>query len=383
MKEGWEYKKLGEVATYINGFAFKPEQWVSEGTPIIRIQNLNNPDAPYNYYDGEVPEKVKVVKGDLLISWSASLGAYIWDGPDAFLNQHIFKVFFDKTDIDKMYLKYAVTSKLNDMLDKVHGATMKHIVKKDFDNIPIFCPSLEDQQSIVSELDLINELIAKKKAQLKDLDSLAQSLFYEMFGDPVENEKGWEVKKLGETFKVTSSKRVMQEEWTDEGVPFYKVSDLINVISHSSTDASVYISEQKYQELLECNAVPKEFDILVTARGTIGKCYVISRNDRFYFQDGMITWLTENNGSVLPCYIVGLFNSARFIENLCSSVNQSTVAYLSIKQLSSKHVPLPPLPLQQTFASRIEAIEEEKQKIQSSLQDLETLLAARMQYWFE
>ena len=67
MKESWLYKRLGEVASFINGYAFKPEQWTSSGTPIVRIQNLNNPDAPFNYYDGEVPDKVKIKDGDLLI----------------------------------------------------------------------------------------------------------------------------------------------------------------------------------------------------------------------------------------------------------------------------------------------------------------------------
>ena len=183
MRKGWEYKKLGEVATYINGYAFKPDQWKESGTPIIRIQNLNNPNAPYNYFDGEVPEKVKIQNGDLLISWSASLGAYIWNGGKAFLNQHIFKVAFNKTDIDKFFLKYAVTSKLAAMAEQVHGATMKHIVKKDFDNTQIPYPPLSTQLAIVSELDKINELIRLKKEQLKDFDNLAQSLFYEMFGE--------------------------------------------------------------------------------------------------------------------------------------------------------------------------------------------------------
>ena len=101
-RNGWTYKKLGDVASFINGYPFKPEQWKDKGLPIIRIQNLNNPEAPYNYYDGEVPDKVKIKDGDLLISWSASLGTYLWQGGDAYLNQHIFKVLFDKLDIDKM-----------------------------------------------------------------------------------------------------------------------------------------------------------------------------------------------------------------------------------------------------------------------------------------
>ena len=106
MKHNWTYKKLGEVATYINGFAFKPSDWKLQGLPIIRIQNLNDPSAEYNFYDKEIAPKYIVNDGDILISWSASLGVYEWQRGKAVLNQHIFKVVFDKSDIDKHYFKY-------------------------------------------------------------------------------------------------------------------------------------------------------------------------------------------------------------------------------------------------------------------------------------
>ena len=100
MKENLQYKKLGEVATFINGYPFKPLDWRDCGKPIIRIQNLNNPYAPYNFYDGTIEEKYIISKGDILISWSGSLGVYEWEKEnDAFLNQHIFKVKFDKITI--------------------------------------------------------------------------------------------------------------------------------------------------------------------------------------------------------------------------------------------------------------------------------------------
>lgn len=383
MREGWEYKKLGEVATFINGYAFKPDQWKEYGTPIVRIQNLNNPNAPYNYFDGEVPDKVKIQNGDLLISWSASLGAYIWNGGNAFLNQHIFKVAFDKTDVDKIYLKYAVTSKLETMAGKVHGATMKHIVKKDFDNTLIPYPPKSTQLAIVSELDKINELIRLKEEQLKDFDNLAQSIFYEMFGDPVENEMGWEVKKLSSLFKVSSSKRIMQEEWTKEGVPFLKVSDIVSLIKYGEVSPSTFISQLKFEKLEKANMVPMVGDILITSRGTLGLCYTIKTGDKFYFQDGMVTWLSENSGNIIPIYITYLFSNNHFLEVLAERANKSTVSYISIKQISQKKITIPPFPLQQLFAQRIEQIEHQKSEVQKAITDLETLLASRMQYWFE
>ena len=90
LPQEWQKTTLGKIATYVNGRAFKPIEWSKAGTPIIRIQNLNNPNAEYNYYDGNIEQKYHVKNGDLLFAWSASLGAYIWKGENAFLNQHIF-----------------------------------------------------------------------------------------------------------------------------------------------------------------------------------------------------------------------------------------------------------------------------------------------------
>ena len=121
--------KLGDAATYINGYAFKPEDRGEEGLPIIRIQDLTGNAYDLGFYDGRYPEKIEINDGDILISWSASLGVYVWNRGKALLNQHIFKVVFDKAEIDKNYFVYAVRQKLDELGRKTHGATMKHIVK--------------------------------------------------------------------------------------------------------------------------------------------------------------------------------------------------------------------------------------------------------------
>lgn len=145
-----EYVRLGDLATYINGFAFKPDDWGEHGLPIIRIQNLTGTNEVFNYYDGEYPKQVEVNDGDVLISWSASLGVYLWRQGRAILNQHIFKVVFDKKPIDKDFFMCAVAQKLEEMGTKTHGATMKHIVKKDFDNTVIAYPEQAVQQQFAA-----------------------------------------------------------------------------------------------------------------------------------------------------------------------------------------------------------------------------------------
>ena len=162
------YEKLGDIATYINGAAFKPSDWGTEGLPIVRIQNLSGTGEAYNYYNGNYKPEVEITDGDILISWSATLGVYLWDKGKALLNQHIFKVLFNKKPIDKYFFIYAVQQKLESMKDKTHGSTMTHIVKKDFDNTKIAYPSPTDQSkfaNIVKQAD-------KSKFQISKLINL-------------------------------------------------------------------------------------------------------------------------------------------------------------------------------------------------------------------
>lgn len=148
--ESVKYVKLGDLATFINGFAFKPDDWSVSGLPIIRIQNLTGTNEEFNYYQGEYPPQVEINDGDVLISWSASLGIYLWNRGKAVLNQHIFKVCFDKLPIDKHYFMVAVSQKLSEMGEKTHGATMKHIVKKDFDSTMVAYPDRTTQEQFAA-----------------------------------------------------------------------------------------------------------------------------------------------------------------------------------------------------------------------------------------
>lgn len=149
-------KNLGDLASFINGSAFKPEEWSLSGLPIVRIQNLTQENASFNYYDGDSCSKIRITKGDVLVSWSATLGVFTWDKGDALLNQHIFKVVFDKEDIDKEFFIHTVKTALETMGQFAHGSTMRHVVKKDFDETQVAFPSKEEQVSfsnIVKQAD--------------------------------------------------------------------------------------------------------------------------------------------------------------------------------------------------------------------------------------
>ena len=183
--------RLGDIATYINGYAFKPSDWSDTGLPIIRIQDLTGNLYQANRYNGEYAPKYEVNDGDVLISWSASLGIYVWHGEKALLNQHIFKVVFDKTEISKTFFVHQVENILEKAASEAHGATMKHLTKPVFDALPFYLPPLDEHRKIAAVLDRVSDLIAKRCQQLDKLDLLIKCRFVEMFGNFVYDHNMW------------------------------------------------------------------------------------------------------------------------------------------------------------------------------------------------
>ena len=147
-KSGGKPTRMGDIASYVNGAEFKPRDWSLSGKPIIRIQNLNDPSATFNYFSGTIDSKYLVQKGDILISWATHLEAYIWNGDEAWLNQHIFKVVFDKTDIDKTFFLFAANVASKEAFKKAHGfkASMEHIKRGDFEDAVVYLPDLDTQK---------------------------------------------------------------------------------------------------------------------------------------------------------------------------------------------------------------------------------------------
>lgn len=354
-KSKWEHKKLGEVASFINGYAFKPADWKEKGLPIIRIQNLTNPKAPYNYYDGNhIDNKYLVDNGDLLVSWSATLGAFIWNQGKALLNQHIFKTVFDKSNIDKHYLKYAIISTLNVMASKAHGITMRHITKKEFDNIKIPEPQLSEQQQIVSELDQLNELISLKQQQLKEYDALAQSIFYEMFGDIKGIEKQFPQSTFGVCFKLSSGEGLTAKDFKKGNYPVYGGNGIVGYHNEFNLEGQ---------------------HIIIGRVGALCGNVHLVEGKNFVTDNAFI--LTDNKGFDLLYLrqLLALLKLRRYAREAMQPV-------ISNKTLKNITIPLPPLTLQQSFAERVRAIERQKALVKQSIAEVQTLLDSRMQEYF-
>lgn len=211
MNKPW-FVQLGDVADFINGCAFKPDDWHSAGLPIIRIQNLTDPDASFNLTERDVDPKYRVVAGDLLVSWSATLGVFEWRGPEALVNQHIFKVVADPRKIDLGFLRHALDASIHEMERFTHGSTMKHINRAEFLAHRIPLPPLDEQQRIAAILDKADALRQKRKQTHAMLAEIAFSTFIELFGDLNENPLGWPIEPLGRLATNCDSRRVPVKE---------------------------------------------------------------------------------------------------------------------------------------------------------------------------
>lgn len=369
--------RLGDLATYINGYAFKPADWGDTGLPIIRIQDLTGNSYQLNRYDGEYPERIEVNDGDVLISWSASLGVYVWQRGKALLNQHIFKVVFDKLPINKDYFVFAVEHKLAEMESKTHGATMKHIVKKDFDGTTIPYPTSEKQAEIADHLRRITSIIDRQTEQLLLLDQLVKSRFIELFGDPKQNPKGYPVKEFDEISVLITDGEHATPRRTDKGI--YLLSAR-NILNHAlQLDDVDYIDEEEYTRIAR-RVVPQAGDVLISCSGSIGRCCVVPEELRFQMVRSAA--LIRFVDTVKPVFAEWLITSDELQRQISMSATQSSQANLFQGKIRKLRGYVPPMELQEQFAAFVEQTDKSKFAVQQALDKAQLLFDSLMQKYF-
>lgn len=390
MRKGWEYKKLGEVCC--------PKSKIQRATKCfggsdeilyIDISSIDNSVQEVNsitsFTMSNAPSRAqqKVEYGDIIVSTVRPNLKNV-----AFIKQHDsnlvvssgFCVLRTTDDIERNYLFRYITSDIftQHLTKLTTGANYPAVRDLDVRDSTIPLPPKSTQIEIVSELDKINELIRLKKEQLKDFDNLAQSLFYEMFGDPVENEKGWDVKKLKDISREIGDGLHGTPEYSevDTGCYFINGNNLENGTIVIKENTKMVSEKTKAKHYIEMD----DFTILVSINGTLGKVAFYNGENVILGKSACYIKLEAYNDKK---YIFELLKSDYFKRYAESECTGTTIRNVSLKSMRNFRCPLPPLPLQRLFAQRIEQIEREKSEVQKSIQDLETLLASRMQYWFE
>ena len=386
MKEGWRYEKLDDLGTIVTGATpstndesnYFPKEYCFVKPSDLPLNGVGSIHETENYVSSKgLSVSRPLPAGSVLTTCIGTIGKVGLLLQEGCTNQQINAVI-PNNKINSRYLAYALLS-IRKQLEFIANAPVVPIInKKCFSKIHIGYPPKPTQLSIVSELDKINELIRIKKEQLKDYDTLAQSIFYEMFGDPVENEKGWEVKKLKDISRKIGDGLHGTPEYSelDTGWYFINGNNLENgCISIKSTTKKVtdFVRKKYYVEM-------DDFTLLVSINGTLGKSAFYNGENVILGKSACYIKLNKDVNKLFIYEIIRGEYFKRYAESVCTG---TTIRNVSLKAMREFPIIYPPLPLQHSFAQKIEQIEQQKAAIQKTITDLETLLAARMQYWFD
>ena len=379
LPKGWALAPLGRLGRYFNGRAFKPEEWESNGRPIIRIQNLNDPDAAFNCSTQEFDPRFLVRSGDLLIAWSASLGAFIWNGGEAWLNQHIFRVEPEESICTKHFLFYAVQQAIADLYEKSHGSGMVHVTKPVFEAHQVPLPPLPEQRRIVAKLEA---LLAKVDASRKRLERI-----------PVI------IKRFRQAVLAAACDGRLTEDWRDQNSPMvlegYPAESPMEIpgswlwvdlgsLIQSGPQNGLYKSQSAYGdgvpivridafydgEIQDWGALKRlgvtsnelatfglnKDDLLINRVNSpkfLGKCALVRDiQEPTVFESNMMRLHLDNN-RILPEFATFYLQSLRGLDELRKNakhaVNQSSI---NQQDVQAAGVPLPSVPEQEEIVNR-------------------------------
>ena len=259
------------------------------------------------------------------------------------------------------------------------GAAIPHIYFKEYGECKVSVPPVQEQEKIVAELDCLTGIIEKKKQQLKELDNLAQSVFYDMFGDPITNEKGWEVKKLGEVCDV--------RDGTHDSPKYVEQSDYILITSKNIVDGRIdytninYIKQEDYDAINQRSKVD-DGDIIMAMIGTIGKPIIVKMQEYKFCIKNVALIKFYQQSEVSNIFVRALLDSSSFARHIMSQNKGGTQKFIALGTIRKLIIPVPPIDLQNAFAQKMKAIERQKELIKKSIQETETLFNSRMDYWF-
>ncbi|MBR3492076.1 MAG: restriction endonuclease subunit S [Bacteroidales bacterium] len=370
MKENWTYKKLGEVASFSRGLTFaKSDVADVSSKKVLRSNNIDLVSHSLNFDDVAclkegfiIPEEKKLHKGDIFICMSNGSTQHL--GKVAFIDDDMDYAFGGfmgaiHPDVKLVYPKFAFYSCLSTeyrrfLASILNGVNINNLKWSELSKFTIPVPPIETQSRIVSELDLLQSIIDKQKAQLKELDNLAQAVFYDMFGDPVENEKGWEVKKFKDCFKLSSGKGLTAKAIVHGNYPVYGGNGIVGYHCDYNIDGDNII-------------IGRVGALCGNVRNVLGKAFITD--------NAFILTKHVNSMNVFVLYLLRLHNLRQYARDALQPVISNT----GFKDIG---IIVPPLPLQQSFASKIESIEKQKAAITQSIAETQRLFDYTMDKYF-
>lgn len=391
-KKGWEKKKLSDVCDLITDGVHISPQYEEEGVPMLDSKNIidgfkidaSNPTKFIsNETDRLLSSRCKPKTNDILISSRGSIGkiAIVENGQDFNIMGNIILIRLP-LNMDTKFLAYSLFSNVKEFENLAQGVAQKGLYLNQVRNFKIPIPLLPIQQQIVSELDTLSDIISKKKQQLADLDTLAQATFYDMFGDPVSNEKGWNVSKLG---KLGSFKNGLNYKTSENGIN-------VKILSVSDFKKNITIKNTELLGFVGLDILPneeyflKENDIVfVRSNGSkdlVGRCVLMGLiKEKITFSGFCIRFrmVIHELNSLFLTYIL---TNEHFKNNLIQQGRGANISNINQQMLNEQLIIMPPISLQNNFTEKIESIEEQKELINKSIEDVQQLFDYTMNRYF-
>lgn len=393
MKHNWEYKRLGDLCNISSSRRVLQSDWKESGVPFYRAREIvklsengfvnNELFISENLYD-ELAKSGIPQAGDIMLSAVGTLGAtYIVKPTDKFYYKDASVICLSKiSDLQPKFLCYLFDSNiiLHQIDRQAKGATVGTITISNASKFKVPVPDYKVQEQIVAELDKINETIGDCRELLRNLDALAQSLFYDFFGDPVNNPKKFSIVPLSDVFSIITDGTHQTPTYTEDienRVKFLSAKDVVN--GYINWDNIKYIPFDLHLQLHK-RLAPQRGDILLCKNGTTGICALVETDDIFdiYVSLALLRPKSETSAK----YLVYAINNPFTKEQFNHSLKGIGVPNLHLNKIRNTKIILPPLALQEQFAARIEQIEAQKKVVENTIAELQTLLDSRMDYWF-
>ncbi|TYT75494.1 restriction endonuclease subunit S [Desulfobotulus mexicanus] len=380
LQDCWTVAKIGEICDLINGRAFKPSEWSQKGLPILRIQNLNNPNASFNYFDGSFDDKHRVNNGDLLFAWSGtpgtSFGAHIWKRENSVLNQHIFKVVFDENSINKSFFCYAINQKLDELILSAHGGVgLRHITKSKFENTNIVLPSWSEQKEIASRLDDLLTRIDRLKTRLDAIPQILKRFRQSVLAAAVsgrltevenKDKTKWIFEKISSFCESISDGDHQAPPRSEKGIPFLVISDLSKGFVNFE-NVTRWVPNEYYESIKEIRK-PRKYDILYTVTGSFGISVVVNDDKEFCFQRH-IALLKPKHDKVNYKFLQILLSSPEGFQQASTSATGTAQKTVSLKSLRNFIFYFPPIQEQDEIVRRVEQLFAFADQIENRVKD--------------
>jgi type I restriction enzyme S subunit len=375
-------KTIGEICNILSGYAFDSKLFTEnpQDTPLIRIRDIVR--GYTKTYTKESYDKKYVVKnGDLLIGMDGEFNIAPWKSEDALLNQRVCKIWCTSNEVIEKYLLYFLPKALKDIERETSFVTVKHLSVNTINKIQIPLPPFETQKKIANTLDAASELLVMHKQQIEELDNLIKSTFYDMFGDPITNEKGWEVKQLKKVCSKITDGTHHSPENSNEGQYRYITAKNIKKDGFDLSNVT-YVAEEAHRGIFNrCN--PEFEDILYIKDGvTTGIAQINTLNEEFSLLSS-VALLKQNREVINAYYLRGVLNNETTYLNIRRNMGGAAITRLTLRKIETIRIPIPPISLQTQFAQIVTKIEEQKALVQKAIDETQYLFDSLMSQYFD